>query len=1701
MPSPYALSSHDAVTLVARALHSLLYPSPPASTNSSSHALKQTQQRNISPQQQSISPQQERQQQKRVQQQAGQQQEGEGGAFQQLELPVLPSLPNGTQDALAPPLTRLQQSASMLCLTRTPCSIRAACPMRLASAPCLLHPGIIPIIPIILEQSRVGQSRVEQSRVEQSRVEQSRVEQSRVEQSRVEQSREEQSRVEQNTVEQSRVEQSRVEQSRVEQSRVEQSRVEQSRVEQSRVEQSRVEQSRVEQSRVEQSRVLTPHGDLAASEIRIFNIQKRAPMEVALWSSSLGLVPSSSRPPPQSAPPSTASPAPRPGPVAVPSTQVGGKGGGSPTGSFPKTRLRIAVPNKQQYKEYVNVSDALGEGNSRFSGYCVEVFRLAVTRLPYKLDYEFVLYGDKDLSYTQMVLAVANKDLSYTQMVLAVANKVRLFLSSACPLLPYVSLCSFVFPCPFLCWPGLTYDAAVGGITVLDSRSKVVFFTYPIHVKEVNSETSQRFTSFRACCHPVLPPRAATPCMCTYPIQFLTHHHSLIAALPSLSLSQQSGLGVMGYSRPYSNPWMVFSPFTASLWAVTAAICLTTGLLAMMLDRQRTPDFQGTLQKRLMTAVWYGCHTFYSIPENILVYQQAVALSRHMSDLYAPLYAPLYTPLYAPLYAPLILPAEYRDIYSALTSNSPIGYQQHAQFLARLIPHSYASLAPSTLHPTRTSILPSPAIPPSATRNTALPFSAFHLCALHPPPSTPQDIYSALTSNSPIGYQQGSFVHTYLLQLGVAPAKLVSLAGESEYASSLTSGRVTVIVDENPYLNLFPTARQAGITSWGEPVCIFPHLGASHSDSGREPLPQPLLLFLVFTLSPGWQDKLVSLAGESEYASSLASGRVTVIVDEDPYLNLFSAAFCDGVQAPQPFSILNLAFVGADISQAILELAMKGELERLKEQYLQVGAKEEYEDWLTRYLQKDSLCSNGQASSAVLTEKDNMCVDDQTASAVLTEVNVQKFTALLILYLVVSLLCCAAYVGLLIYHGYRYHHHRHEEEEEDEEEDEEAADQQLLWQQQCFGLSCGPGGNTGASYKTGKGGKNRPDIHDNGGFEGGRDTYGRASVGNEEGGGSIEGYVDAGPGPSSNPFSHVPASSTTSDGVTASCLGGPVWPDPSIALGSAACVGMSGKGSKRPEVLEPLLEEGSEEGGIWEEVQEEERDGDLGISGNKDAAQRGAAAIVEKDVVVGSDSAITTTTAAAAAASAAAAAAAAANTAPAAAAAAKLSAEIVFQSTAVVDLPPPSSINPFPSPLFSADSGREWSRERYLDPKNIQRQQAYSAASLLPDFSSPGNSARKRSSPSARSSGMFASAGSASASASASAAAFPEPASSARHRRRPSWGSIQASPAFPSNRPSTASGSFFHAASASGASSAGSAASAGDADACLATASPSNHPYHSSSGLSLAADPPPARLSTASDVFFHAPRAGDSPADGVTSASAFLSGTNFHHSPSSGSMYPARSFGGSDAAGHADMPKRERRTSSILPSSSSLPAEPCPPEAEACALDAVAQLGEPKRRSFTSGMEEQSDSSTRSPLTLSLSSPDEQPQQQQQPQHLLLRQQLPPKASYGRLNSPHVNSQATSSQASQEQQQQQRNQAGRLRKTARVHRRSASYDVTQKPEMSIKGELGKNLANLDKVLSPGSTFDADANVQPEYKGVQRVRAFRLSKSPQRQPNP
>ncbi|CAI7799349.1 unnamed protein product, partial [Closterium sp. NIES-53] len=395
-----------------------------------------------------------------------------------------------------------------------------------------------------------------------------------------------------------------------------------------------------------------------------------------------------------------------------------------PRGAFPKRRVRIAVPKKLIYLQFANISADESLGNDRFSGYCVDLFRLAVARLPYKLDYEFVEYTGALISYTQMVQAVQNKE----------------------------------------------FDGAVGDITVVDSRQRMVYFTQSI---------------------------------------------------------LQSGLSLIGYSRESSDMWTAFLPFTPSMWTTLLGLSLLTGALMVFLEWRLNIHFQAKLHQLAITAAWFGLHTLYSV----IVYSIRSVLARTVLGMW--------------LILAFLFLASYTSNLTAILT------------IQRLTP-------------------------------------------------TILDITTAINSNAAIGYQQASFVSSYLQQLGVSP------------------------------------------------------------------------------------DKLETLSGESEYASSLASGRVAVIVDENPYLAIFTSQFCDVMQAAQPFSSLNLAFafqkgssLGQDISNAIGALRMTQEVEKLH----------------AKYFSSESVCP--QKTTAV-------------------QFGIQRFGGLYIIYLVVSTACCIIYVALLIYRGYRY---------------------------------------------------------------------------------------------------------------------------------------------------------------------------------------------------------------------------------------------------------------------------------------------------------------------------------------------------------------------------------------------------------------------------------------------------------------------------------------------------------------------------------------------------------------------------------------------------------------------------------------------------------------------------------------------------------
>lgn len=73
-------------------------------------------------------------------------------------------------------------------------------------------------------------------------------------------------------------------------------------------------------------------------------------------------------------------------------------------------------------------------------------------------------------------------------------------------------------------------------------------------------------------------------------------------------------------------------------------------------------------------------------------------------------------------------------------------------------------------------------------------------------------IETLISSNDPIGHQQGSFVRNYLVEeLGIRESRLIPLNSPAEYARALKDGPygggVAAVVDERAYVDLFLSTR------------------------------------------------------------------------------------------------------------------------------------------------------------------------------------------------------------------------------------------------------------------------------------------------------------------------------------------------------------------------------------------------------------------------------------------------------------------------------------------------------------------------------------------------------------------------------------------------------------------------------------------------------------------------------------------------------------------------------------------------------------------------------------------------------------------------------------------------------------------------------------------------------------------------------
>ncbi|XP_050267948.1 glutamate receptor 3.3 isoform X1 [Quercus robur] len=232
--------------------------------------------------------------------------------------------------------------------------------------------------------------------------------------------------------------------------------------------------------------------------------------------------------------------------------------------------LKIGVPNRASYREFVSKI----QGTENFKGFCIDVFTAAVSLLHYAVPYQFIPFGD------------GHKNPSYTELVHSITTG--------------------------------QFDAAVGDITIVTNRTKIVDFTQP----------------FAA-----------------------------------------SGLVVVApFKKLNSGAWAFLRPFSARMWTITACFFLVIGIVVWILEHRINDEFRGPPKRQLITILWFSLSTmFFAHRENtvstlgrmVLIIWLFVVLIINSS----------YTASLTSILTVQQLSSPIKGIESLKEGNEPIGYQ------------------------------------------------------------------------------------------------------------------------------------------------------------------------------------------------------------------------------------------------------------------------------------------------------------------------------------------------------------------------------------------------------------------------------------------------------------------------------------------------------------------------------------------------------------------------------------------------------------------------------------------------------------------------------------------------------------------------------------------------------------------------------------------------------------------------------------------------------------------------------------------------------------------------------------------------------------------------------------------------------------------------------------------------------------------
>ncbi|KAH7544923.1 hypothetical protein FEM48_Zijuj01G0037400 [Ziziphus jujuba var. spinosa] len=166
--------------------------------------------------------------------------------------------------------------------------------------------------------------------------------------------------------------------------------------------------------------------------------------------------------------------------------------------------MRIGVPMDPEFENFVKIEYIKSSNRTTYRGFCIEVFYKVLGTLGYDLPYEFIPHNG---SYDDLVNHVANK----------------------------------------------TYDGAIGDITILHNRSKIVEFTQPY---------------------------------------------------------TESGLSLIVPVKPRGSAFLIVKPFTWEMWMTSVIIFLYTMFVVWFLEHPNNPEFGGTWKNQIGTTLWF---TFSSL--------------------------------------------------------------------------------------------------------------------------------------------------------------------------------------------------------------------------------------------------------------------------------------------------------------------------------------------------------------------------------------------------------------------------------------------------------------------------------------------------------------------------------------------------------------------------------------------------------------------------------------------------------------------------------------------------------------------------------------------------------------------------------------------------------------------------------------------------------------------------------------------------------------------------------------------------------------------------------------------------------------------------------------------------------------------------------------------------------------------------------